>query len=187
MWAREEAAPDGVEPLEWLLLTTEPVTGLEDALDILWIYGRRWRIEDFHKAWKSGVGVEALRARTADNLERGAVILAVMAVRLLQLQELAAPARARPSRPVTDLPEACCDQLLSESEWRVLFATTAKATPPAEPPTAQWAYRTLAKLGGWADTQHTGRPGWEAIWRGFFRLAERLEGYRAAQQVEGKM
>jgi hypothetical protein len=61
---REDAAPDGVEPLEWLLLTTEPVTHLEEALDIVWIYTRRWRIEEFHKAWKSGVGVETLRGQS---------------------------------------------------------------------------------------------------------------------------
>jgi hypothetical protein len=32
---REEAPPEGVEPIEWLLLTTLPVTTLEDALQCL--------------------------------------------------------------------------------------------------------------------------------------------------------
>ena len=39
---REEHAPAGVEALEWLLLTTEAVTTRAQALDLLWIYGRRW-------------------------------------------------------------------------------------------------------------------------------------------------
>lgn len=184
--AREEAAPEGVEPLEWLLLTREPVNNLSAALDVLWIYGRRWRIEEFHKAWKSGTRVEGLRARCADNIERGAVILAFIAIRLLQLQELACPSTPRPSAPVAELPEQPCDKVLTETEWKVLYTTTTKQAPPAQPPSAHWAYRTIAKLGGWANTQRTGRPGWEAIWRGFFRLAERVEGYVAAQKSGNK-
>lgn len=96
---REDDAPDGVEALEWLLLTTEPVTTRDEALEVLWIYSRRWRIEEFHKAWKSGTQVEELWPRSADNLERGAVILAFAAIRLLQLQELVYPPTARPGHP----------------------------------------------------------------------------------------
>lgn len=55
---------------------------------ILWFYSRRWRIEDFHKAWKSGTRVEELRQRSFDDLEHGVVILAFVAFWLLQLQEL---------------------------------------------------------------------------------------------------
>ena len=51
----------------------------------------RWRVEEFHKAWKSGAGVEQRRMRGADNLERIAVVLAFVAVRLLQLREVFVP------------------------------------------------------------------------------------------------
>jgi hypothetical protein len=177
---REMQPPKGAEALEWLLLTTESIDSLTDTLDVLWMYGRRWRIEEFHKAWKSGTGVEALRARCADNLERGAVMLMFVAIRLLQLQELASAPMPRPSMPTASLPEVPCDDVLSELEWKVLYATTTKKSPPSKPPSAQWAYRTIAKLGGWANTQRSGRPGWESIWRGMFRLAERVEGYLLA-------
>ncbi|MBI4568194.1 MAG: hypothetical protein HY719_07340 [Planctomycetes bacterium] len=39
---------------------------------------------------------------------------------------------------------------------------------------------TLAALGGWKDTKRTGRVGWEALWRGWDRLQERVTGYRVA-------
>jgi hypothetical protein len=178
--AREAQAPEDGEALEWLLLTTEPIDSLEEALDVLWMYGRRWRIEEFHKAWKSGTRVEALRARCADNIERAAGMLMFVAIRLLQMQELACAPLPRPSMPIANLPQAPCSEVLSESEWKVLYSTTTKKPPPSKPPSARWAYRTIAKRGGWADTQRSGRPGWEAIWRGFFRLAERVEGYKAA-------
>ena len=78
--ATEQAAREGTEPVEWLLLTTEPVTTHEQALNVLRMVSRRWRIEEFHKAWKSGTHVEALRPRSAKNLERGVVILAFVAI-----------------------------------------------------------------------------------------------------------
>ena len=184
---REVQPPKGVEALEWLLLTTESIDSRADTLDVLWIYARRWRIEDFHKAWKSGTCVEALRARCADNLERGAVMLMFVAIRLLQLQELACAPLPRPSMPTATLPEVPCNQVLSEIEWKVLYATTSRKPPPLEPPSAKWAYRTIAKLGGWADTQRSGRPGWEAIWRGMFRLAERVEGCLLATKMMHKI
>jgi hypothetical protein len=46
--AREENAPAGVEPLEWLLLTSEPTSQREDVLTVLRTYRRRWRIEISH-------------------------------------------------------------------------------------------------------------------------------------------
>ncbi len=174
---REEAAPAGVEALEWLLLTTEAVSTREDALNILWTYSRRWRIEDFHKAWKSGTRVEELRPRSANNLERGVIILAFVAIRLLQLQELVYPPTPRQGQPQRTLAQQPCDTMLTTTEWCVLYMTVHKVAPPAQPPSAEWAYRAIAKLGGWMNTQRSGRPGWQAIWYGLFRLSERVEAH----------
>ena len=180
LWVREEQAPPGVEALEWMLLTNEPVTTRDEALAILWIYGRRWRVEDFHKAWKSGTKVEALRPRSTSNLERGVVILAFVAIRLLQLQELVYPPPPRPGQSRAELSVRSCDTILSETEWCVLFIATHKRPPPAAPPSAEWAYRAIAKLGGWMNTQRTGRPGWQTIWSGMSRLTERVEAHTLA-------
>ena len=57
---REVNPPDGVEPLHWLLWTTEPAVTLDESIEILRLYKLRWRIEDFHLAIKSGCRVEAL-------------------------------------------------------------------------------------------------------------------------------
>src|SRR5260364_31696 len=53
--AEEIEAPANVEPLRWVLLTTEAVASPEQALAVVRYYECRWRIEDYHKAWKSGV------------------------------------------------------------------------------------------------------------------------------------
>ena len=56
---------------------------LEAVQRVLHDYALRWRVEDFHKAWKSGAGVEARRRQTADNLERIAVMLAFVGWKVL--------------------------------------------------------------------------------------------------------
>jgi len=178
---REEHAAEGVEALEWLLLTSEPVRTLEEALAVLWMYGRRWRIEEFHKAWKSGTQVEGLRPRSAGNLERGIVILAFVAIRLLQLRELVYPPGGRTGQsPEPMLAGQSCEEILTRTEWTVLYLAIHKQSPPVEAPSAQWAYRAIARLGGWRDTQRTGRPGWQAVWDGMLRLADRVEAHLLA-------
>ncbi|MDQ6648242.1 MAG: IS4 family transposase [Pseudomonadota bacterium] len=179
--AQEVDAPEGVTPLCWRLLTSEPIDDLDAVRRVVRDYELRWRIEEYHKAWKSGVGVERQRLQSAPNLERMLVITAFVAVRLLQLREAV---QAAPSVEAPTVPESTS---LSQDEWRMLWASTERSAPPTHAPSASWAYRALAKLGGFTDTKGTGRPGWATLWQGWFRLQERLEGYRLSQQTSAEM
>lgn len=171
--AEEIDAPVNAEPLRWVLLTTEAVTGAEDALAVVRYYECRWRIEDYHKAWKSGVGVERQRFQSPENLERMVVLTAFLAVRLLQLRESQGSSTAPAS--------TACNELLGDDEWKILWVSTEHHPPPPSPPSTRWACLALARLGGFADTKRTGRPGWDALWHGWFRLQERIKGYQLSQ------
>ncbi len=51
--------PAGVdEPLEWMLLSTLPVTSFEEAKTALARYAKRWGIEIYHRVLKSGCRIE---------------------------------------------------------------------------------------------------------------------------------
>ena len=54
---QEVNAPAEVEPLHWILLTSLPCTTAQ-ARRIVGRYTARWHIEEYHKALKSGAGVE---------------------------------------------------------------------------------------------------------------------------------
>jgi Transposase DDE domain len=54
VYATEIDCLKGETPLEWMLLTTEIVEELETAMKILRWYTYRWRVEEFHKIFKSG-------------------------------------------------------------------------------------------------------------------------------------
>ena len=73
--------------LEWLLLTTRPVETLDQALEIIAWYSRRWTVEEFHKAWKTGCRAEQRRLDEADRLVPLLGALAIVAVRLLRLRD----------------------------------------------------------------------------------------------------
>lgn len=180
--AQEMAPPAGTEPLHWLLLTSEPVASFEQVAAVVHRYAWRWRGEDYHKAWKAGVGVERSRLQQADNLERMAVGRSFVAVRLLQLREVLVEPRlfANP-QAAHEAAERPCTAVLSGPEWPVLWVTQERSSPPPQPPPLRWAYQRIAQLGGWLDTKRTGRVGWETFWRGWFRLQERLEAYQCTR------
>ncbi len=50
--AEEMNAPLQAEPLQWVLLTTEPVASAAQALTVVRYYECRWHIEDYYKTWK---------------------------------------------------------------------------------------------------------------------------------------
>jgi hypothetical protein len=176
----KEKNPSTAQILEWVLLTTESIATFEEVRKITRYYELRWRIEDFHKAWKSGCGVEKLRMQYSENLEKMIVILSFLAIRLLQLKEYFEPVQLR-----LDENDVCvsCEELLTEIEWKVLWKTVEKNDLPSIPPTAAWAYQAIAKLGGWSNSKRTGKASWATIWDGWYRLTERVEGFLLAQAI----
>ena len=176
--AKEDTSTADDEPLCWYLLTTEAIASADQLRDIVRCYGLRWRIEDFHKAWKSGAKVEAMRMQSRDALERMIVMLAQVAIRMLQLRETLNNETAA-KRPCTDV--------LNDLEWKILWASDMK-TPnalPGQVPTLRWAYEAIARLGGFYDSKRTGRASWEAVYRGWQLLNDRVQSYRIMVTLAG--
>ena len=174
---QEESNDQG---LSWHLLTSEPVTSKEEAEQVLAYYEKRWLIEEFHKAWKSGgTQVEDLRMQSKDNLEKMIVILAFIAARLHQLRYLGLNKK--------EAQKQSCETVLSPLAWKLLWTKQEKSKLPKTVPSLYWAYINLGKLAGWHDSKRNGRVGWERLWEGWFKLQTILEGYELAKSLELKM
>ncbi|MDR2187318.1 MAG: IS4 family transposase [Azonexus sp.] len=168
--------------LNWVLLTSEAIETVEQVKKIVRYYELRWRIEEYHKAWKSGVRAERLRQHSVANLERMLTITAFVAVRLLQLREQLQQGKSVAAVGIS------CDKILECDEWQVLWLADRKKAPlPASPPPTVWACLAIARLGGFLDTKHTGQPGWDTLWNGWLRLQDRVEGRRLAREMSGEM
>lgn len=166
---------EGQAPLEWLLLTSLPISTEEEVKEIVEHYECRWLIEDFHKCWKTGCRLETRPLQSLEAVERMMAIMAPIGLRILQMKFLAT------SEDAEDTPAP-----LDDDEWRCLWSATSKEPIPESKPSARWAFFALAKLGGFYDTKRTGRPGWSTLWSGWAKFQERLEGWRAATKVRGR-
>ena len=103
LWAvqvREVEPPDGVEPIEWLLLTTVAVQTVDDAIERVTWYACRWGIEVWHRILKSGCRIEARQLGTAERLQRCLTLYSVIAWRVFYATMLA---RAVPDMPCAGL------------------------------------------------------------------------------------
>lgn len=181
----QEINNDTEDKLCWILLTSEPAGTFEDCRTALRSYELRWRIEEFHKAWKTGAGVERLRMLCPDNLERMAVILMFVAVRLLQIREaLMLPYARKQNDGKVWNEKTPANQVISDDEWKVLWITKENKPLPKKAPTLTWLFHAIAKLGGWCDSKRTGRPGWLAVWEGWTKLQDRVTTYRLTRAAE---
>jgi len=176
VYVSEKKAPKGIEPLEWMLLTTEPITENANVEEVIKCYEKRWIIEDFHKVWKTGCRSQDRRLKSPDNLRRLLAILAFISVRIMQLRT-GFETKSKKS----------CETVLPKSYWQCLHAkVNPKKKLPAKPPTVQWVATKIAKLAGWIETKKGMPPGYLTLWKGWIELENRVEGWEAAIAMSGK-
>ena len=149
--------PAGEAPIEWQLLTTRPVVDLESAHEVVLGYATRWRIEEFHKVWKSSAcRIEETQLHDATHVVRWATILASVAIRLLRLMFLS---RNQPSLP------AVVELTPEEIDATILLRKPPGVRRGANVTIAD-AVRWLADLGGYTGKSSGGPPGALVIARG---------------------
>jgi hypothetical protein len=159
--ARESrTTPQGEEPIEWLLLTNRPVTSYEDALAVVRGYAQRWKVEQFHRTWKSTCRVEDTQLRSVDAIMRFATLLASVAMRIERLRDLA---RNSPDEPATV-------ELAAHEIEALVWLRARKQAPSTDIPTIREAVRWIAELGGYTGKSSGGAPGSGTIGRGLQRL-----------------
>jgi hypothetical protein len=160
---KELAAPAGVEPLRWILLTSLAGSSLTPARRIVGRYTARWHIAEYHKARQSGVGIEDSPLKQACRLESLSAVLSLVAIRLLNTKLRAA---AWPDQPLAP------DQVGVEA----LQISAQRFGAPKTGWTQSTFWLAVARLGGFIGRKGDGSPGWQTIWRGWQRLSWMTEG-----------
>jgi hypothetical protein len=170
--AREEGAVKPSDRLEWVLLTTRPVENLDDARLTVTGYRLRWRVEEFHRSWKSaGCDVELTQLSTAAAVQKWAAILASVAVRILRMTYL--------SRTAPDTP---AEEEFSEAEIEVAYAMNEKKWDRRVVPSLKEITWLIARAGGHAPGIRGVAPGAEVIARGLERHSAWVEAFAAARR-----
>ena len=173
VYAKETEVPDGVEALEWMLLTTCEVKIFEQAVEKLQWYCLRWGIEIYHRVLKSGCRIEQRQLGSAERIENCLAIDMVVAWRIYHLTKL--------GREMPDMP---CTVFFEDAEWKALVAyKTQNPIPPENPPTLREAIHMVASLGGFLGRKCDGEPGTQTLWLGLQRLEDITEMWKISMSV----
>jgi hypothetical protein len=161
---RETDAPEDCQPVDWKLISSEPIETPEQVAEIVDAYRARWVIEEYFKALKTGCAVQLRQLESYEGLAMVLALLAPVAWRLLQLRTL--------SETEGELP---ADTVLNSLQLRILRHKARDPFP--ESPTVADACFAIARLGGFL--KHNKRPGWQVLGRGLHDLLLMEEGASA--------
>lgn len=158
----EPAPPRGEEPVEWLLITNEPIDSRKQVEAVIDWYRRRWKIEEYFKALKTGCGFERRQLQSRRALVNTLALLTPIAWQLLTLRD---HGRTAPEAPATSV--------LSPRQLNVLQGLTDR--PLSAKPTVEEAMLAIAAQGG--HLKRNGAPGWQSLGRGLEKLWWAEMGY----------
>jgi len=169
--------PQGETPLEWMLLTTAPLTCFEDARRVIDGYAQRWKIELFHNLWKSGrCRSEDSHLHTGERILKWVTLLGSVAMRTLQLTYQA-----------RETPEAPADELLSRDEIdAVILLRRPTGYGVGDVPTLGKVVRWIAEIGGFMNHGKLAPPGKLVVGRGLNRIAAAVELLRVLREPPKK-
>jgi hypothetical protein len=165
----EPKPPPGQVAVEWFLLTDLAIGTPQAIAFAVDCYRRRWFIEEFFKALKTGCQYERRQLETAGSLLNALAILAPVAWRLLLLRHVA---RCDDKAPAT--------AALTPKQIEVLRAVAKRPVPARA--TARQAMFAVAGLGG--HIKSNGDPGWMVLGRGMHDLLLLELGWRAREEAE---
>lgn len=165
----EEIDPPKDEPaVYWRLYTTEPIDSASDLELIVDAYRRRWRIEEFFKALKTGCSLEKRQLETGHALMNALALFTPIAWSVLRLRTLAHEDADRPAKAI-----------MTALQIRILRKKSKRELPQAL--TVADALVSVAALGG--HLKRNGLPGWLTLSRGYERLLSLEQGALLASEM----
>ena len=160
IYVQEEQHDKTIEPIEWFLMTNEPVIDGTAAYEKALWYMQRWKVEQFHHVLKSGCAVEKLQARSMEKTKTLVLMYSIIAAAIMSITFIA---RIYPLLP--------CTVCFEKDEWEVLYCVANKTkAPPENPYTIVEAVEYLSWLGGPKRAPSDGPPGVKTIWIGLNKL-----------------
>jgi len=155
----EVSPPEGVQPVEWLLLTSLPIRGTKQLQTVIDYYEKRWVIELYFKVLKSGCKIESRRFEHLDRFLPALALYMIIAWRSLFI--------CRVSRTHH---EETCELVYHRAEWQSVWQIVKREKPPHKPPRLMEMTKIVAQLGGYINRASTGPPGPQSIWLGLQRM-----------------
>lgn len=162
----EPKPPRGEPAVEWILLTNERCAAKSDLARVVDIYRRRWVIEEYFKALKSGCALEKRQIESYAALTKVLALFVPIAYRLLLLRGL--------ERLDS---EAAANRAFDSIDIKLM--ANAPANRGSKPPKSLAdAMQCIARMGG--HIKNNGPPGWQTLAWGYEQLLSLRLGWELA-------
>ena len=169
--AREAEKAKGVY---WRILTTHPVTDVQQAMQIIEWYKQRWHIEQVHRLLKTeGFRIERSQLEQGWAIRKLTMLAMMATLRILQMMLAYEDDHEQPIDEVFDKEQQDCLQMAN----RQLEGETEKLKNPWNSTTLKWATWIIARLGGWKGYSSQRKPGPIVLHKGLAKFYNMHEGW----------
>ncbi len=163
--------------MNWLLLCSEGAADAASARRICQWYEKRWSIEEYFRALKSGAQVEKRRFDDAHDLLKCLAFDVITAWRVFDLQRL-----------TKYEPERLASEFFETTELRLLrvLLNRVKSSYDIRPPLKQSIADFTVDLGtiaGFIPRENQPIPGTKILWLAMKKLMEAVNTYTALQMI----
>ena len=166
----------------WRILTTLPVTTLNEALMVIEWYSWRWMIEEVFRILKEeGFDVEASELESGTSIRKLCLLTLDAVIKIFQMhlayeidEEAQIPAGICFSKTELECLEMQCKKLEGKTE---------KLKNPYPKSSLRYATWVIARLGGWKGYASQRKPGITTLWIGLEKFYDRVNGYLLAKDV----
>jgi Transposase DNA-binding/Transposase DDE domain len=169
------------QPVCWRLLTTMPVTTLEEAMLIIEWYSWRWMIEEvFRILKKEGYDIEASELESGGSIRKLSLLMLDAIMKIFQMRiaweetEEGLPAAIS----FTEKEMECMNMQCKKMEGK-----TEKQKNPYTKGSLKYATWVIARLGGWKGYASERKPGITTLWIGLEKFYNIFDGWVLAIDV----
>lgn len=153
----EPKAPEGEEPICWMLVTTMPIETDEDVQRVIRCYCVRWQIEIFFRTLKVGCRIEQRRFESINRILNYLTLMSVVSWRLMYICYAG-----------RECPDMESEIIFEPSEWKSVYTILGLDFPKQGCPKLNEVVRAIAQLGGFVDRPKND-PGTQTLWVGLQR------------------
>jgi len=168
------------EPVLWRLWTNHSINNLEEALEVVGYYLKRWNIEElFRTVKKKGFNQEATLLETTQSIMKQTVITFTAACKIMQLVKARGNNESQPIEEVFEEDEIKVLEKLNKK----LNGKTEKQKNHNSPKKLSWASWVIARLGGWKGYESKRPPGPITMKRGYDKFCVYMEVYNDISKI----
>ena len=169
------------QPVCWHLLTTIPVTTLEEAMLIIEWYSWRWMIEEvFRILKKEGYDIEASELESGGSVRKLSLLMLDAIIKIFQMRIAWEEPEEGLSAAIsfTEIEMECIDMQCKKMEGK-----TEKQKNPYKKGSLKYATWVIARLGGWKGYASERKPGITTLWIGLEKFYNIFDGWMLAIDV----